>query len=224
MVDIATPLFTAFQRAADSVVDTIAKEGLKALKRTLDAAKFGESKYLKDFDVYAHVSGNEIEFEIVLDIQAVEPADDMTRRAMEDDEVAEEEILRQEAARTYGWHMRGPRRLRDTRKPIRDVRQSSHDARRRVQDTRKTSRHRLMKHEIALRNPRSADVTPEGKLSVSLKRTTRETERKGKTETRLPQGDFQGIVKQFMKQLQGVIARNFDAELQKIVTRYVGTT
>jgi len=217
MIDIATPLYAAFQRAADSVVDAVAKEGLTALKRTLDKAKFAKSEYLKDYEVFAHVLGTEIEFEIVLNVESVEPADEMTRRAMEEEEVTEEEVLERELARTYGWHMRGPRRLRDVRKPARDARQPARDARQRVGDTRKTSKHRLMEHEMALRSPRSATVTPEGKLSVSMRRSMRETEE----EVRMPQGKFQGVINEFMKELREVVTDSFAIKLQEIVSKYV---
>lgn len=218
-MDIATPLYAAIQRAADSITDVIAKEGLSALKRTLDKAKFSKSEYLKDYEVFAHVSGKEIEFEIVLNIEAVEPADEETRRAMEEEKATKEDEMKRDLARTYGWHMRGPRRLRDKRRPASDARQSLRDARQRVGDIRKTSRHRLLEHEMALKNPRSAEVTPEGKLSVSLRRTMRESE----GEVRMPQGQFQGVMNQFMKELYEVVANNFGTELRDIILRYVKT-
>jgi hypothetical protein len=216
-MDIATPLYAALKRVNSTVTDAIAKDGLRALKRTIDAAKFPESEYLKDYEIYAHVIGNEIEFEIVLNIEAVEPADEVTRKAMEEEKTTQEEELRRDLARTYGWHMRGPRRLRDARKPSRDARIPLRDARTRARDIRKTSNHRLLEHEMALRNPRSAEVTPEGKLSVSLRRTVRETEK----EVRLPQGKFQGVIDKFMKNLSKVIAENFAVELQEIIQKYV---
>ena len=217
MDDIATPLYAAIERATNNVIDVIAKEGLQALKRTLDGAKFSQSEYLKDYEIFAHVSGKDIEFEIVLNIEAVEPADEVTRRAMEEDETTQEDVKKRKLAKSYGWHMRGPRRLKDIRKSPRDARQPLKDARSRVQDTRKTSSHRLIEHEMALRNPRSAEVTPEGKLSVSLRRSMRETE----SEVRIPQGQFQGILGQFMKELRGVVVSNFGDELRDIIIQYV---
>jgi len=216
-MDIATPLYTALKRITSGVTDAIAKEGLRALKRVIDAAKFPESEYLKDYDIYAHVMGNEIEFEIVLNIEAVEPADEITKKAMEEEKVTKEEELRRDLAKTYGWNIRGPRRLRSAKKSLRDARTPLRDARTRTKDARKTSYHRLMEHEMALRNPRSAEVTPEGKLSISLRRTVRETEK----EVRLPQGKYQGVIDKFMKNLNKVIAENFAVELQKIIQKYV---
>jgi len=218
MDDIATSLHTALERAVHNLIDVIAKEGLEALKRTIDRAKFSQSEYLKDHEIYAHVMGDSIEFEIVLSLDAIVPEDDETRKEIEKQlQEEEDEQLERQMARTYGWSTRGPRRIRDARKPATDARTPLRDARQRVPDARTTARHRDFKRTVALRTPRSAQVTPEGKLSVALRRTVKETD----TEIRLPQGQFQGVIDQFMKELKSLIADEFAQELTKIVSRYV---
>lgn len=217
-MDLATPLYAALDRAVDGLIDTLAKEGLEALKRVIDRAKFSQSEYLKDHEIYAHVLGDSIEFEVVLSLEAIVPEDSETREEIEKQlQEEEDEKLERQMARTYGWSTKGPRRIRDARKAPRDARTSLRDARSRAPDIRTTARHRKFQRTVALRTPRSAQVTPEGKLSIALKRTVKETE----TEVRLPQGQFQGVVDQFMKELKSLITDEFAKELTKIVSRYV---
>lgn len=214
MVDIATTLAAAVLRAADSVVDDIAAEGLRVLKRVLDEAGFPKSEYLRDYEVYAHVFGHEITFEIVLDVEAVVPEDELTRKALEEQRERAEELER-EAERTYKLSRKTQRvgRLQG----LRDARRPTRDARRPARDARKTAGDRLVEHELARLAPRSARVTRTGKLSVALKRSIRETER----EVKFPEDKFQGIIGNFMEELETVVFEKFAPELQKVVERYV---
>ena len=62
------------------------------------------------------------------------------------------------------------------------------------------------------------NINREGKLSVQFSKRTRTT-RSG--DIHLPQGKFQGIMKQFMDELEKIIARNFAPELEKMVQSWL---
>ena len=191
----------------EAVVDDIARDGLRALRRVLDEAGFSKSEHLRNYEVYAHVTGGEITFEIVLDVEAVVPEDEVTRQAIEEQRRRAEE-LQERAARTYKLSRKTMRvgRLRGLR-----------DARRPARDARKTAQDRLVEHELARLAPRSARVTRTGKLSVALRRSVRETER----EVKFPEDKFQGILGTFMDRLRDVVFERFAPELQEIVERHV---
>ena len=207
-MDIATTLTATIDRAVERIVDGVASDGLKALKSVLDSAGFPKSEYLKNYEVFAHVSGTEVTFEILLDVEAVEPEDEITRKAMEEQKQQLEQI-QQRASRTYRMTSRGVQRLEDARRPARDARRPARDA-------RKTASHRLAEHEIALHAPRSARITRTGKLAVALKRSIRTAEK----ETKFPEGKFQGIIGKFVDEIGSVIADRFLPELRDIVQRH----
>lgn len=207
-------------RAVSSVLDEIAKEGLVALRDLLTKEGFTKSEFLKDFDVYAHVLDEEITFEIVLSFDSVVPGDDEAKKAMQQQASA----ALDEAARTYGLSLRSPRRVigqRDARRPAADGR---HDARRPARDVRKTSKDRLVGHEVsnhAPRNvivpkdgmPRSATVNSEGKLSVIFQRSLRESG----SGLKASKGKFDGMVGRFVSKLQDVIAEKFAPALARMI-------
>jgi len=72
MPAITTSLTTQLRRATEAVRDDIAKDGLIALKRVLDNAGFSESDYLKDYEVYSHIHGDGILFEILLKLDSTD--------------------------------------------------------------------------------------------------------------------------------------------------------
>jgi hypothetical protein len=203
--DIATTLTAAMNRAVDQVVDGIASDGLKVLKSVLDSSGFSKSEYLKNYEIFAHVSGQEVTFEILLDVEAVEPEDEITREAMNE----QLERAQEKASRTYRMSSRGVQRVEDARRPARDARRPARDA-------RKTAQDRLIEHEIALRAPRSARITRTGKLAVALKRSVRSMKEK----TVFPEADFQGIIGKFMKEIESTIADRFIPELGDIIQRH----
>lgn len=202
-MDIATTLTAAMDRAVDRVIDGIATDGLKALKSVLDSAGFPKSEYLKNYEVFAHVSGTEVTFEILLDVEAVELEDEEDEEAGKAMKKQLEKIQRK-ASRTYRMTSRGVQRLEDIRRPVRDA--------------RKTAADRLAGHEMALYAPRSARITRTGKLAVALKRSIRTI--KEKEEVRFPEGKFQGIIGKFMDEIKFVIAENFLPELSDIIQRH----
>lgn len=213
MVNIATTLHNAMRRAASTVLHDIAKTGVVALKRILDKSGFGRSEYLKNYEVYSHVIGDSVLFEILVDIDAVQAEDELTQKALEEQAKALENVNT-----TYGVRSgRAYSRVRDARKPAQDARKPAKDARKPARDARTTAKDRLLAHEVALHAPRSARITREGKLSVLLKRSMRETE----SEVRLPQGDFEGIMKNIMDKLSDVLYQHFIPELQGLINDYV---
>ena len=211
MADIATAIQTAMERAVDSVVDGIAEDGLLALRRVVHEAGFTRSEYLRDFEVLAHISGRRIEFEILLDVEAVLPEDEETRKALEEQQARLEEAERK-ASRTLRIRRGNIQKVR----PARDARTPARDARKPARDARKTAQDRLVEHELARIAPRSARMTRTGKLAVALSRSIRET----KTEVVFPEGKFQGILGDFMDELEKVVFERFVPELRDIVETY----
>lgn len=206
-MDISTQLSTALDRAVDGIIDGIASDGLVALKRVLDGAGFTKSEHLKNYEIMAHVSGNEITFEILLDIEAMDTEDEATRQALEE----KMEAVQRDSSKTYKMSRKGRvQRLESAKKPARDARRPARDA-------RKGSGQRLIEHEIALRAPRSARVSRTGKLAVALKRSVRDT---GKG-IELPKDQFQGIVGEFVGEIKTVISNQFVPLLSSIVKQYV---
>ena len=205
-MDISTQLSTALDRAVDGIIDGIASDGLKALKSVLDGAGFAKSEHLKNYEIMAHVSGREITFEILLDIEAMDTEDEATRQALE------EKMEKPETGASRSYKMsRGGRvqRLESAKRPARDARKPA-------RDSRKGSSQRSAEHEMALRAPRSARVSRTGKLAVALRRSVRETD-KG---VELPKDQFQGIVGKFVDEIRTVVYNRFVPELAAIVKRY----
>jgi len=223
MEDYTTSLMAQLDRAAEAVIDDIAKEGLVALKSVLDQAGFGKYEYLKSYEVYVHVLDGEVTFEIQVEFDAL---DDDSKKILTDKapEDSRTEGVRR-AARMYAISGVGgtTERIvgrRDARRPAHDARKRLHDARkpaREVEDTRKDAAGRLSEHEFALRAPRGLSITKQGKLSIALERTMEETSHG----VRFPQGDFQGLMGQFMKKLQKVISGAFIPQLEKILSREI---
>lgn len=225
MDNFTTSLAAIMSRAVEQAVDAVARDGLVVLRDLLEQEGFSRSEFLKDYDVFAHVSGGTIMFEIVLDFEALEPGDAEAKAALEE----ETQQALAEASKTYGLSLRTPRRLigqRDARRPASDARR---DARRPARDARKTSQDRLFGHEVAnhaprrviipkgIGAPRDAAVTSEGKLSVVFQRSVRSTE----NGFQMPQGKFDGIVGKFLDRLRSVIADKFTPALAEILSQEI---
>lgn len=213
MADVTTAIVAAANRAVQSVIEDIAKAGLTALRNVLDQAGFRDSEYLKNYEVFAHVSGEVITFEILLDIEAVVPEDAATAEAIKAGMEEAEQV-----ASTFGMTAEGPRRISGMADVRRDARKPPRDARRPLRDARSNARDRLIRKEVANVRPRSAKVDRTGRLSVALRRSVRETE----DAVTFPQGLFQGILGQFMKQLQSEIRDKFVPEIASIIRRSLG--
>jgi hypothetical protein len=218
MDNFATPLTVLLKRVVDESIDIIAKEGLVLLKQTLDTAGFPNSEFLKNYEVLVRVRGGDIQFEIILDENAVVPANSITEQDLERDKKEEAANEISERARTYGLGSNGPRRLISRNKPTTDARKPARDARKPARDARKTADDRTLEHEVALRMPRSARINVEGKLSISTRRHTEKT----KSTTQFPQGETQGIIDEFMSKLKDLISDTFAPKLGDLVARYIG--
>ena len=212
-VSLATSLSTILDRYVDSIISTVASEGLVLLKRVLDEAGFGNSEHLKNYEVFAHVTGHEVAFEIVLDFEAVVAEDAATNEALlEPPEDMEGEF---EPEATYTLGPSGPMRLASRSSGKRDARRPARDARRPARDARTTARDRLVAKEVANITPRSARVTKDGRLSVALKRSTRTVD----GEMVMPRGEFQGIIGEFMTKLKNLVTQKFSPALTDIIAR-----
>lgn len=215
-LDITTGLSTYLDRLVDDMLDVIAKEGLVLLKRILDESGFADSPYLKDYQVYAHVLDDVVVFEIVLNVEAVVAEDEVTRQALEES-AKEGEKVEEGASRTYAMGPDGPQRLVGRNNAMRDARRPAMDARRPARDARTTARDRLIAKEVANIAPRSAKVDRDGRLSVALKRSAK-VDGEGVV---MPQGEFQGIVGRFVREISSSVASSFSSGLADIIGRYV---
>jgi len=216
MDDFTTQFHVALQRATDGLSDEIAKDGLHVFKGIIDAAGFGRSEYLKDYDLLAHVDGNEITFELLINFSALEMRDKQVQEMVESAKPG----AVSEAARTYGIGINGVQRLigpRDARKEAFDRRTPTRDARRPTRDARRMAGQRIIGHEMAQHMPRSMNVNREGKLSVMFRKSLRE----GTSEIHYPKGKLQGLIAQFMDKLTYTIQEKFSPELEKVMARYV---
>lgn len=208
--NIATSFHTLLDRALEQVIDQIAIDGVKALQAVLDEAGFSESPYLKNYEVYAHVIGEEITFEILLDMDSVEYKKDIEEKQEEAKE-KQRKKLEDLAARTYGL-------TRQSRKVTRihgarNMRRPARDARRGAKDARKGAARRLLEHKMINKRPRSAHIDRQGKLVIEMERKLKETE----TQVHLPQGDFEGIIKDIVTKLKGIILKNFLPKLAETI-------
>jgi len=231
LADIATSLETALGRVITGVADDVAQLGLKALRDSLDAAGFRKMENLKDYEVFSHVSGDTILFEIVLDVEGVEALpEDKLEQAGQNAEILESEIDNL-VFRTYGLTKGGDvariSRMKDGRRPVTDARRPARDARRPARDARKGAGGALEReaaHKVAKSAPRSLAgmkgirVTKEGKLSLSFQRSVTAGPN---GEAKFPSTQFEGVLQDFMDKLKKVITDVFVPELEAAVARYV---
>src|SRR5690606_37173762 len=181
-------------------------------KKVLERNGFSRSEHLKNYEVYANVMRNSVVYEVILDFEAVIPEDEKTKQALE----SQTQKL-QEASKVYGIKSKTYSVVRDARTPARDARKGTRDARTPARDARKGADQRLIEHEIARISPRSARMTREGKLSIALERSMRETEK----EVRMPQGQFEGIINEVVGELKSITGKYFVPSLQKMLSKHV---
>lgn len=224
MSELATTLNAMMARVVDSVIDAVAMEGVSVLKKILDEEGFSQSEVLKDYEVYAHVVGGEVTFEILIPSEAFDAEDPQTKDAIDQGQQEAEEAAHTPGVRTYGFQPTSrPGRLtgrrdarRDARKSVWDARRDARKAPKTLVSRKKTAQTRLIEHKAALNAPRSMDVNREGKVSLRMSRTVEDTPEGG---VRMPQGKFQGVIGKFMESLNQVILENFAPELEKILRR-----
>ena len=215
--DISTTLHAALQQAMGGLMDKIATDGLSALKQTLDDA--GVSEKLRQCEVFSHVAGDTVIFEIVVDSDKVVATDPKTMAAIREEASKLRQDMMKRVTKSFEMSQEGPRRVvRDARKSAIDARNSTRDARNSTRDARHPA---LSASKPAtsktIENPHGMDLTSDGKLSLTLERST-VTNKSG---TKFPKKAFQGIMGDFMDRLNGAIGNNFSDALETILARHI---
>jgi hypothetical protein len=194
------------------MVENLAVQGLRVLKKTLDEAGVPES--LKQYEVYSHVSGNSVIFEIIVDADKVMATDPRTMAAISTESSKLRKQMMAKVSKSFEMGSEGPRRV------VRDARTGTADARSRASDSRKPAldaRRRMGTGGSAamdqIENPRGMELTPSGKLSVTLERSTVS----GKFGLKLPKDSFQGIMGEFMTRIEKVLSNRFVEEMSSIL-------
>jgi len=216
---VATTLQAAISRVMDDLAERIATDGLVALKKTLDEA--GASERLKQYEIYSHVSDTAVIFEIVVDADRVVATDPKTMAAIRTEASKLRKQMMAKVTKSFEMGLEGPRRVvRDARAGTTDARSSTRDARSRVGDARRPAldaRKRMGTGGSAdmdqIENPRGMELTPDGKLAVTLERSTSS----GKLGLKIPKDSFQGLLGDFMSRLNDSISVRFASELESIV-------
>jgi hypothetical protein len=223
-----TSLAAELERIVLEVVDSIAQDGLMALKRVLDSSGFAKSPLLQDYEVLSHVRGDEITFEILVSAEAL---DVDTKKLLESANAAAE-AFSEMSDRVYKVVERGGfsrvALMRDKRHPVpsalnRPKRTRSYtkpwgpgSSKYGPKDHLKSANQRKLEHGKALGAPRDMNINREGKLSVQFRRQTR-TAKSGRLH--FPQGHFEGIMKKFMDELQEIIIKQFIPEFEDILVK-----
>ena len=214
---ITTTIHAAVQRAMSGIMDGIATDGLVALKQTLDAA--GVSERLKQVEIFSHISGKSVIFEIVVDPSVVVATDAKTAAAINEKSSKIQQDMMKQVTKSFEFGENGPRRVvRDARTFQSDARSGARDARSGARDARSGARDARSGASVdrVLENPHGMEMTNDGKLSVTLERSMTV----GKSGVKIPEGDFQGILGDFMDRLNAAVSKNFSTELEKIITRH----
>jgi hypothetical protein len=212
--DISTSLHAETQRIIDRLMSNIAKEGLSALKQTLDDSGFSEK--LKQYEAYSHVAGDSVIFELVVDSSQVIATDAKTVEAIREQESKARQDMMRRVTKTFELGVSGPRRVvRDARRFQSDARSKTSDARVSARDARTPARDARV--DRVIENPRGMDITYDGKMSLTLERSSVV---KG-SDTTFPKGSFQGLMGDFMNRLNKAATKNFSGELEKIIARHL---
>ena len=221
MADITTSLEAALKRATSMVIDEIAQDGLVALRQILDGAHFSDSEFLKGYQVYVHVTDEELEYEIVVSGNAIEDKEQAIQESNEQKKKATNKQTLLKAFRSYGLTKDNKpirySQMRDVRHPAHDVRKPARDKRELPRDARKTAEDRLVGHEIALNAPRSMNLNQYGKLNLKFKRSVRETSQG----MQYPQASHDGLIGKFVEELRNIIQANFAPALEAVIARYI---
>ncbi len=205
MSNITTTTNTILLRAIDDVIDSIATDGLQVLNRVLKNANFSKSEFLKNYELFAHVSDKEILFEIVLDIEAVLPENIGAEKEMQEQKSSESPI--DDSAKTYHLSKK-TKRVRRIRRSIRD--ESIVDSGIPLKDARQGSKNKLVKNDLMRISPRSMSLRSSGKVSIGFKRSLK-ISRLG--QLIFPQSRFDTVIKDFINELREVIFEKFTPHL-----------
>jgi len=215
------------ENVADEMLDPIATEGLKALKQILDGSGFADSPALKDYDLTSSIGNGVVEFVITLNDEGLESE---TRRKMRDETKnsyrgkSKQVTGLGDADRFVRTYMMRPNGRPERIAGMRDARKTRHEGRKFKQDARtiasdraskitpKTSGERHVAHQHAAVAPRGMSVE-DGKLRIAMQREIRNS-----SKTIMPQGSYQGIMRDFVEKLQKIIVDQFSPVLETIVT------
>ena len=169
--------------------EKLAKDGLVALQRVLDAS--GASRSLGQYDLYSHISGDSVIFEITVNSDVVIATDEMTQKAISEKMSKWRKNTIANITKSFIMSERGPQVF-------------MHDARNEVAG------------DTYIDNPSGMDMGDDGKLSLTLERSTRKTK---SGEFMMPKGELQGLLGKYMEKLNKVIAKNFADELTKVINQ-----
>lgn len=219
--NVTTSLHAQVQRFISGILDTIASEGLIALKQTLDDA--GVTKNI-DYAVLAHTTGDSVIFEITVDSSTIVSDDPITIAYLQK---ARLELYKQKmknVTKTFELGLDGSRRVvydarktaSDARKHANDIRRPARDARVSARDARRPARDARSGVDRTIENPHGMSMTKDGKLSITIERSVI----KNKSEIQIPKGVYQGIIGNFIDRVNNIVAEEFVGELEKIITRY----
>jgi len=213
---ISTTLNTLLNRVVEDSIDAIAKEGLELLKSVLDSSGFSKSQYLKNYQLYAHVSGSTITYEVLVSLESL---DEESQKEVLSEENKEEDT---KPRRSYAYMIGNVGRMyqlddsrRDARKPARDARSNKTSALKSALDVRRTSNMRDVLHQIRSVSPRSIRVQRSGKISVRLKNYVQEK----KSEIVIPTKKYDGVVSEFVNRLSLTVSKSFAPQLVSIISR-----
>jgi hypothetical protein len=169
--------------------EKLAKDGLVVLQRVLDVS--GASRSLGQYDLYSHISGDSVIFEIIVNSDVVIATDEMTQKAISEEMSKWRKNTIANITKSFIMSERGPQVF-------------MHDARNEVAG------------DTYIDNPSGMDMGDDGKLSLTLERSTRKTK---SGEFMMPKGELQGLLGKYMEKLNKVIAKNFADELTKVINQ-----
>lgn len=206
------------------IVDALALKGLEILKSILDEY---ESPYLKNYSIWSESHKTEVTYFIELDKTAI--TDESRRKMRKETETMQKRKMKEvrsigeakDYVRTYMMGPDGrPERIvgsRKAAKPRVDKRKPQRDARKTSADRNnitkpKESGERYVDHELYATAPRGIEIEPDGRLRITLQREVRNTNR-GMI---MPNGQYQGVMKDFLEQLSKKIAEEFVEKFSRI--------
>ena len=238
MSELTTSIEKQVQRIINNVRDSVAKDGLIALKRVLDGSGFAKSEYLKDYKVNAHTTKESVIFEIIIELEAFEDQDEIPKTTEDANQAVD--IQREKTIQeTYTILSRGGfsnvARLHDKRERVGSILKPTRSILRPTRSIRsafKGTAQRKLGHVIAnsaqrgedkedvpmssLPLPRDMYVNAEGKLSVKFKKQTT-IDKSGAMH--YPKGSYQGISKKFIEEIKKIVANSFIPELTNLIEK-----
>lgn len=220
MAKIPKFLNVLFKQAIAPIMDSIAKDGVIAIRSALEKSGFIESEYLKNYQVLAHVSSKDIIFEILIDSDAIDKESIEKMKEENEDNDKEAEENKKKPKRVY-------KTISVDKSGNSEIVSKKHDARNRVtdsanqlKDARKNSQNRKDEHELAAHAPRNMSINKDGKLSIKLKKEVTETKDGGVI---MPQDDFEGVSKEIVEAIKQAMSKNVVVAMKEVIAEAVNT-